>query len=780
MADRGLELALRVSADTTQGRAAIAALNKSIASAGKGSGGALDPFTASVARATGGAQELTTRLGPLSAALAGVAAALSVKQLLAVAEEFKNYNARLALATKGTGNFVEMQSRLRDVAKETRAPLSDTVDLYNKLAPALAGMGRNGAQSAGIIATVSQAIGLSGASAAASSASLAQFTQAMGSGVLRGEELNSIMENTSGLADAIAEGLGVTRGELRKMGADGKLSSEAVLAGLEKVSARVASDFSQLPKTVGQSSTLVRNELVEMVGGIDRALGATNALASGLAFFAENIENVVRIGVPLLVAALAPLVVGLVATRAAAIKAALALAVVNPVGAAIGVAAAVASYVALDAVLEKVAGNKDRLSGAELIQQEKDSAAARLKVEEDLAAARNRLEKLRAVAAGRANASILLSTKEAVEAGAAIQRKAISDQISGYEALGNKLSSVWDDAISKARSLRAESASLLRDAAAARDAGADKAQDRRMRGWSDEERDSFSRRQACDLTEQAGRSSTFAQNAALNGNMERAAQFAAEAAKLAERAEKYADIIQDDSVAANLFEELGRIREDALKAESMIKEGEAKAQESLAQAVTQQIADNEARLKALRAELEKPATLQADITDAEAKLRTLQAQLDNIKDKTVTVTVSTVSGAPADTSGMSRADLIDAIPGRAYGGPLPGRARHDRSDNVLYRGTPGEWVIQRPAVRYWGASFIRAINEMRVPAFAYGGQIGAEQRSALVDAQGPQSQTPVVLQWPNGATSNLSASTDVAAEVLRIFQGAALQRGRRK
>ena len=81
MADRGLELALRVSADTTQGRAAIAALNKSIASAGKGSGGALDPFTASVARATGGAQELTTRLGPLSSALAGVAAALSVKQV---------------------------------------------------------------------------------------------------------------------------------------------------------------------------------------------------------------------------------------------------------------------------------------------------------------------------------------------------------------------------------------------------------------------------------------------------------------------------------------------------------------------------------------------------------------------------------------------------------------------------------------------------------------------------------------------------------------------------
>ena len=776
MADRGLDLALRVTADTAQGRAAVAALTKSIAAAGKGGGHALDPFTQSVARATGGAKDLTTQLSPLKAALSGVAAALSVKQLLGMAEEYTQYTARLKLATKGTGDFVEMQSTLRDVARDSRAPIAETVDLYSKLAPSLNAMGRSGQEAAGVVSTVTKAIALSGASAGAAQASLVQFGQAMGSGVLRGDELNSILEQTPALADAIAEGLGVARGALRKMGEQGALSSELVVAALEKVAGRVAADFAQLPETVGQSLTRLRDETVELVGGIDRTLGATNALSKGIGLIATNIEDVVRYGVPLLMVALVPLIAKLAMTTSAAIRAAIALAAVNPVGAAIGIAAAVAAYFALDAVLNKVADSSAALTDAEQGQKQKDAAAARLKVEQDITAQRIKLEKMRAVEAGKANAGILLTTKEAIAKGAEIQRKAIADQISGYDALGNKLRSVWDEAISKARALREESAKLLRDAADARQAGADKAQDRRMRGMSDEDRESFAGSQARDLAGQAASSALIAQNAAFSGNTERAAQFAAQAAKLAERAEKYADIIQDDDVAADLFEELGRIRADALKAQATIKEAEAKQQEGLAAAVTQQIAENEARLQALRAELEKPATLQADISQAEAQLRILQGQLATLEDKTVTVTVKTVTegGAPLDSNAAA------ALPGRAYGGPLPGSARHDRSDNVIYRGTPGEWVIQRPAVRYWGASFLRSINDMRMPAFAYGGQLGADQRNALADAPGPASQTPINLQWPNGTTSPLSASSEVADEVLRLFRGAALQRGRRK
>lgn len=742
--------------------------------------GQLDPTTAAVARMTGGVGDLNTQLGPLQSALAGVAAAFSAQRILALAEEYQQYTARLRLATQYTGDFLEVQAALRSVAREARAPLAETVNLYSRLGPSLNAMGRDGQQAAAVVSTVTKSIALSGASAAASEASLVQFGQAMGSGVLRGEELNSILEQTPALADAIAEGMGRTRGELKRMGEQGVLTSQAVVAALENIAGRVDRDFAQLPQTVGQSFVILRNETLELVGGMDRALGATNALARGITWIADNIEEVVQYGVPLLVVALVPLIARLGMTTAAAVKAAIALAAVNPVKAALGVAAAAAAYAGLNAVLDEVADKQGKLTAQEEEQQLKRNADARLKIEQDLANATLRLQKLRAVEAGKANASILLSTKEAIEKGAEIQRKAIADQIKGYEALGSKLDSVWDDALAKARALREESARLLLEAGDARQAGIDKGQDRRMRGWSAEERDAFAGRQARDLTDSANRSATFARNAALNGNIERAAQLAAEAAKFAERAEKYADIIQDDDVAANLFEELGRIREEALKAQAQIKETEARAQEDLAAAVTQQIAENEARLKALRAELEKPATLKADITQAEAQIAALKQQLDGLKDKTVTITVNTVSTAPADTSGMTREELIESIPGRAYGGPLPGRAFSDRSDNVIYRGTPGEWVIQRPAVRYWGSSFLRAINEMRMPKFAYGGEIGADQRQALSDYEGAGSKTPIVLQWPDGSRSPMAASADVADQVVRLFRTAALQRGRRR
>lgn len=739
----------------------------------------LDPMTESVARATGGARDLRTQLAPLQAALAGVAAAISVGKILSMAEEYQQYTARLRLATQYTGDFVEMQAALRDVARDTRAPIAETVDLYTKLAPALTGMGRTGQAAADIIGTVNKSIALSGASAGASQASLVQFGQAMGSGVLRGDELNSVLEQTPALADAIAEGLGRSRSELRQMGRDGRLTAEMVAAALEKVKERVDRDFSQLAMTRGQAMTLLRNETLELIGGMDRALGASRLVANSLVLIADNIETVVRYGVPLLVVALIPLVARLGMTAVAATRAAIALAAVNPVQAAIGIAAAAGAYYALNKALEEVAENQGKLNAEEQAAEAKRNAEAREKVAEDLQKAMARLENLRAVAAGKANAEILLSDEELAKKRIEEARKAIDAQIKGYESLGSTLNKVWGDAIEKARSLRAEAAKLQQDAAAARTAGADKAQDRRMRGWREDERDDYARRQARDLRDQASRSATFAQNAALRGDLERAAQLAAEAAKYAERAEKYGDMIQDDDVAANLFEELGRIREDALKAQSQIKQAEVQAQEDLASAVTEQIAQNEERLKALRAELEKPATLQADISQAEAQIKQLQAQLDALKDKTITVTVNTVSTAPADTSGMTREQLIEAIPGRAYGGPLPGTARGDRSDNMIYRGTPGEWVIQRPAVRYWGASFLRAINEMRMPRFAYGGEIGAEQRAPLAAAGSSEGRTPVVLQWPDGSRSPLSASDQVAEEIVRVFQRAALQRGRR-
>ena len=95
MADRSLDLALRVSADTAEGRAALTALGQAMRGTGMAGRNALDPFTDSVARATRGADSLVTQLRPLSAALASVTAGIGVREVIQLADTYAQMTARL-------------------------------------------------------------------------------------------------------------------------------------------------------------------------------------------------------------------------------------------------------------------------------------------------------------------------------------------------------------------------------------------------------------------------------------------------------------------------------------------------------------------------------------------------------------------------------------------------------------------------------------------------------------------------------------------------------------
>lgn len=115
---------------------------------------------------------------------------------------------------------------------------------------------------------------------------------------------------------------------------------------------------------------------------------------------------------------------------------------------------------------------------------------------------------------------------------------------------------------------------------------------------------------------------------------------------------------------------------------------------------------------------------------------------------------------------------------RAYGGPLPGWAPHDRADNVTYQGTPGEWVIQKPTVRYYGDSIMAAINAGRIPkerlqGYAYGGKLG--EASTATPTLDPADIARAVASALNGATIQLGGmgrlSDVVSARILTMARG---------
>jgi hypothetical protein len=277
----------------------------------------------------------------------------------------------------------------------------------------------------------------------------------------------------------------------------------------------------------------------------------------------------------------------------------------------------------LEALVKFYESQRSRQSG-DALEEEKAQLKA-VGIQKELAGKVVELAKLRATAEKAANA----------------------EGIRGAVALKNALQAAWQASIDGAKKAAEEAKTLLQSAADARQSGEDKAADRELRGLSDEDRSAVARKQAGLLRDEASRSATFAQNAALRGDIKSAEKLAADAAKLADRAEKFADQVSDDDTAAKLFRDLGRIREDALKSQAKIKEKEAAALGDQAAEQQAQIRENEERLEALRIKIGEPVMIQADITEAEAEIARLKAELDAIKGKTVTITVNTVQAGSA-------------------------------------------------------------------------------------------------------------------------------------
>ena len=219
-------------------------------------------------------------------------AASQAGALIQLADEAKTLEARLRLASTSAQEYAQAQADVNAIADRTHAPLTATADLYGKMAVAMREMGRGQADAAASTEAVAQTLRLSGTSAGAAQGALLQFGQALASGVLRGDEFNSMMEAAPRLAQALAEGLNVPRGALRKLAEEGKLTADQVIGALLSQKDKLAAEYAQLPITVADSLTDVRNQFMRMVAGFDQATGTTRALSGALATLTENMALV--------------------------------------------------------------------------------------------------------------------------------------------------------------------------------------------------------------------------------------------------------------------------------------------------------------------------------------------------------------------------------------------------------------------------------------------------------------------------------------------------------
>lgn len=262
------------------------------------SAAANEKAAASHRKVSDGVQSLSQQIGGLKNTLLAVAGinfgAGMVKDVAQTADAVKNLQGRIQLAIGASGDLTQAWQQVVDVALRSHSSLETTGELFTKLVKAGTDAGQSTqaaiAQSIKLTETINQTIQLSGATAQASDAAIKQLIQGLQSGVLRGDEFNSVMEQAPRLADALSASLGVTRGQLRSMAEDGKLSAQTVISALESQSATIAKEFEQLPLTIGRAVTDLQTKWTQFMGGLDQSTGSSALVAQGIKGIADHLE----------------------------------------------------------------------------------------------------------------------------------------------------------------------------------------------------------------------------------------------------------------------------------------------------------------------------------------------------------------------------------------------------------------------------------------------------------------------------------------------------------
>jgi tape measure domain-containing protein len=222
---------------------------------------------------------------------ASIVAALSVREVYQATEAYTTISNRLKLVTNSAGEFAAAQAAVFRVAQEGRQPLTETAELYQRIATNQKELGLTGAGVARVTETISKSLAVSGASASTAAGALTQLGQAFASGTLRGEELNSVLEGAPALAQTLARGLNVTVGELRNLGAEGKLTAEQVVGALLSQSEAMDEAFGKLAPNISGAMTTVGNAFTQLIGKMDETSGASSDTAAAIMDVADILAD---------------------------------------------------------------------------------------------------------------------------------------------------------------------------------------------------------------------------------------------------------------------------------------------------------------------------------------------------------------------------------------------------------------------------------------------------------------------------------------------------------
>ena len=222
---------------------------------------------------------------------------------------FLGFSVLLSGLTEYADGLVEAQNRLRffisdqekltkttqdlkRVADSTRSGFLESVTLYQRMSLAARQLGVAQDDLLGITKSINQAIILSGASAKEANNGLIQLSQGIAANRLGGDELRSVLEQPPVVADTIARELGVTRGELRAMGEQGKITGNVVIDAFKNAAELLDAEFGETIPTIGQSLNVLKNNIIGVLGELNASTGIFGKMSVAVMALAKNLKAV--------------------------------------------------------------------------------------------------------------------------------------------------------------------------------------------------------------------------------------------------------------------------------------------------------------------------------------------------------------------------------------------------------------------------------------------------------------------------------------------------------
>lgn len=217
---------------------------------------AIDKFRSASIAGSKGVSSLTNAVTRLAGAYLGIQ---GLRNVLNLSDTLSQTTARLDMMNDGLQTTAQLTDMVYAAAQRSRGSFTATADMVGKLGNLAGGAFSSTQELVAFAEQLNKQIALSGASATAADAAILQLTQGLSSGALRGEELNSVLEQTPTVAKTIADYLGMSTGEMRELASQGGLTADVVKNALLSAADETNAKFAQMPMTFGQTMTQLGN-----------------------------------------------------------------------------------------------------------------------------------------------------------------------------------------------------------------------------------------------------------------------------------------------------------------------------------------------------------------------------------------------------------------------------------------------------------------------------------------------------------------------------------------